>query len=330
MLIAGFAVGASEGFIYCRGEYPLALEILKTAIRQAEERGFLGDDILGSGFAFRINLKQGAGSFVCGEETALLASIEGKRGMPRPRPPFPPVSGLWAKPTVINNVETLASVALILQKAAESFAKYGTKESKGTKTFAIVGMVKRPCLIEVPFGIKLRDMIYEIGGGMLDGKKLKAVQTGGPLGGFVPQELLDISVDYETFAKEDLIMGLGGMVVMDESACMVDFARYFLGFAEKECCGECIPGRLGTRQLLMILTDITEGRGKPGDIDLLEKLAEGIKAGALCGLGQAAPDPMLSAIRHFRDEYEAHINEKICPAGVCKELVRRGEPAGGS
>jgi len=321
MVIAGCALGAQEGYIYCRAEYPLALDRLRLALRRAEEYGLLGDDILGSGLNFHIKIKEGAGAFVCGEETALIASIEGHRGMPRPRPPFPAVSGLWGKPTIINNVETLAGVALILQNGAPWFAQYGTEKSKGTKTFALVGKVKRTGLVEVPLGITLREMIFDIGGGTLGDKPFKAVQTGGPSGGCIPAGMLDTPVDYDSLQAAGTIMGSGGMVVMDENTCMVDFARYFLDFACKESCGECVPCRLGTKQLLQILTDITEGRGRPGDIELLLELAEGIKRGSLCGLGQTAPNPVLTTIRYFRHEYEAHIYQKRCPAVVCKELI---------
>ncbi len=315
MLIAAYAIGASEGYIYCRAEYPLALERLRTAIVQAKENGLLGENILGSGFNFSIKIKEGAGAFVCGEETALLASIEGDRGMPRPRPPFPAVEGLWQKPTIINNVETLASVALIMQHSAEWFAEYGTETSKGTKIFALVGKVKNTGLVEVPLGTTLREMIFDIGGGVLDDKPFKAVQTGGPSGGCIPAELLDTPVDYESLNAAGTIMGSGGMVVMDEDTCMVDFARYFLDFAQKESCGKCIPCRLGTTQLLFILEKILKGRGKLEDIDLLEELAVAIKAGSLCGLGQTAPNPVLTTIRYFRDEYEALCKKSPAAAG---------------
>jgi NADH-quinone oxidoreductase subunit F len=321
MLIASLAIGASEGYIYCRAEYPLALERLGVALRQAEKYGLLGDNILGSEFSFHIKIKEGAGAFVCGEETALIASIEGNRGMPRPRPPFPATSGLWKKPTIINNVETLASIALILQNGADWFAQHGTEESKGTKTFALVGKVKRTGLVEVPLGITLKQMIYEIGGGVLENNQFKAVQTGGPSGGCIPRSLLDTPVDYDSLKAAGTIMGSGGMVVMDEDTCMVDFARYFLDFAQKESCGKCVPCRLGTKQMLEILEDITAGRGKLEDIDLLLELAEAVKTGALCGLGQTAPNPVLTTIRYFRDEYEAHIKQKRCPAVVCKEII---------
>ncbi|MFC1708631.1 NADH-quinone oxidoreductase subunit NuoF [Candidatus Omnitrophota bacterium] len=322
MIIAGFAIGAHESYIYCRAEYPLALERLRVAIQQAQDCGLLGDNILNSGFSFDIIIKEGAGAFVCGEETALIASIEGRRGMPRPRPPFPAVCGLWQKPTIINNVETLASVAFILQKEADVFAKYGTEQSKGTKTFALVGQVKRTGLIEVPLGITLREIIYDIGGGVLNDKPFKAVQTGGPSGGCIPRDLLDVPIDYDSLASAGSIMGSGGMVVMDENTCMVDFARYFLDFAQKESCGECVPCRLGTKQILDILEDITIGKGKQKDLDLLIKLAESVKLGSLCALGQTAPNPVLSTIKYFKSEYEAHIKEKRCPSGVCRELIR--------
>lgn len=322
MIIAGYALGAKEGYIYCRAEYPLALERLDLAIKQAKEAGYLGKNIENSGFDFKIKVKVGAGAFVCGEETALIASIEGDRGMPRPRPPFPAISGLWGKPTIINNVETLVSVALILQNNASWFAEYGTEKSKGTKTFALVGKVKRTGLVEVPFGTTLRQMIFDIGGGLLEDKPFKAVQTGGPSGGCVPEKLLDMKVDYDSLSEAGTIMGSGGMVVMDGSTCMVDFARYFLDFTQKESCGKCVPCRLGTKQLLEILEEITKGRGRPDDIDLLLEIGSAVKKGSLCGLGQTAPNPVLSTIRYFRDEYEEHINGRKCRAGVCKELIK--------
>jgi NADH-quinone oxidoreductase subunit F/NADP-reducing hydrogenase subunit HndC len=321
MLIAGYAIGAHQGYIYCRAEYPLALERLRIAMEQAEGHGLIGDDIMGSGFSFRIKVSQGAGAFVCGEETGLILSIEGERGMPRPRPPFPAVSGLMGKPTVVNNVESLASVALILQDGAERFAQYGTETSKGTKTFALVGKVKLSGLVEVPLGITLREIVYDIGGGVLGDKQLKAVQTGGPSGGCIPASMIDIPVDYDSLTAAGTIMGSGGMVVMDEGTCMVDVARYFVDFTQKESCGKCVPCRLGTRQMLDILEDITQGKGSPEDIDLLVEMGEGVKTGSLCGLGQTAPNPVLTTIRYFRDEYEAHINEKRCPAKVCTALI---------
>jgi len=322
MMIAARAVGASKGYIYCRAEYPLALERLRTAIRQAQQQGLLGEDILGSGFAFRIEIMEGAGAFVCGEETALIASLEGRRGTPRPRPPFPAVAGLWGKPTVINNVETLASAALVLQNGAEWFAHYGTEASKGTKTFSLVGKVKRTGLVEAPLGTTLRQMIFDIGGGLIDDRPFKAVQTGGPSGGCIPAALLDTPIDYDSLQAAGSIMGSGGLVVMDDRTCMVDVARYFLDFAQKESCGACVPCRLGTKQLLDILDDITTGKAQPEDIELLEELAASVKSGSLCGLGQTAPNPVLTTLRYFRDEYEAHIRDKSCPAGVCKALLR--------
>lgn len=321
MIIAGRAIGASTGYVYCRAEYPLALERLRASIADAEQQGILGDDILGSGSRFRIEVKEGAGAFVCGEETALIASIEGRRGMPRTRPPFPAISGLWGKPTIINNVESLASVALILQNGAEWYAEVGSEKSKGTKTFALVGKVRHTGLVEAPMGITLREMIYEIGGGLLEDKPLKAVQTGGPSGGCIPASLIDTPVDYDSLNALGTIMGSGGLVVMDEDTCAVDFARYFLDFARKESCGECVPCRLGTTQLLRILEDMTEGRGLPSDVELLVEMGEAIKKGSLCGLGQTAPNPVLTAIRYFREEYEDHVQRKRCPATVCKEII---------
>jgi NADH-quinone oxidoreductase subunit F len=321
MLIAGFTIGADVGYIYCRAEYPLALQRLRHALSQAEEFGFIGNNILGKGFSFHIKIKEGAGAFVCGEETALIASIEGRRGMPTTRPPYPAISGLYGKPTIINNVETLASVSLIFQNGSEWFSEQGTELSKGTKTFSLAGKVCNTGLIEVPLGITLRQIIFDIGGGIPEGKRFKAVQTGGPSGGCIPESLLDTPVDYDSLKKAGAIMGSGGMVVMDEDTCMVDVARYFLDFTQKESCGECVPCRLGTKQMLNILEDITEGRGKPEDIDLLEELAVSVKMGSLCGLGQTAPNPVLTTIRYFREEYEAHINELKCPAKVCKKLM---------
>ena len=322
MLIAGYTIGANHGYIYCRAEYPLALERLRTAISQMEQCGLVGENIQGSGFDFRIEIKQGAGAFVCGEETALIASIEGKRGMPSPRPPFPAVSGLMKKPTIINNVETLANVSMILQKGSAWFAELGTEKSKGTKTFALVGKVKRSGLIEVALGITLREIVFDVGGGVLNDEEFKAIQTGGPSGGCLPFAMLDSQVDYESLAAAGSIMGSGGMVVMDKNTCMVDVARYFLDFTQKESCGKCVLCRLGTKQMLGILQDITEGEGKPEDIELLLELAEAVKKGSLCGLGQTAPNPVLTTIRYFRDEYEKHINEWKCDALVCKPLIR--------
>ena len=321
ILVGGFAIGSETGYIYCRAEYPLALERLRAALRQAEEFGLIGDNILGSGFSFHIKIKEGAGAFVCGEETSLIASIEGKRGMPTTRPPYPAVSGLWGKPTIINNVESLVSVALIFQNTAEWFTQCGTERSRGTKTFSLAGKVKNTGLIEVPLGITLREIIFDIGGGIPEDRRFKAVQTGGPSGGCIPESLLDTPVDYDSLKKAGAIMGSGGMVVMDENTCMVDVARYFLDFTQKESCGECVPCRLGTRQMLNILEDITAGKGNLEDIELLEQIAESVKMGSLCGLGQTAPNPVLTTLRYFREEYEAHIQEHRCPARVCKALM---------
>ncbi len=321
MTICAYAIGASYGYLYCRAEYPLAIRRLRIALKQAKEKGFLGENILGSGFSFDIILKEGAGAFVCGEETALMASIEGKRGMPRPRPPFPAQKGLWGQPTNINNVETLGNVPLIIRHGADWYAGFGTAKSKGTKTFALTGKVANSGLVEVPLGTPLREIIFGIGGGIPNNKKFKAVQTGGPSGGCIPSSMLDIPVDYESLAEAGSIMGSGGLVVMDEDNCMVDVARFFLSFTQDESCGKCIPCRLGTKRMLEILERITRGEGQEGDIDLLLELCETVKAGSLCGLGQTAPNPVLSTIRYFRDEYEAHIKEHRCPAKVCKALI---------
>lgn len=321
MVIAAYAVGASKGYVYIRAEYPLAVERLKIALREAREHRVLGENILDSGFSFDIKVKLGAGAFVCGEETALIASIEGSRGMPRAKPPFPAHQGLWGRPTVINNVETLANIPYIVRNGAGWFAEYGTEKSKGTKVFALTGKVKNSGLIEVPMGISLREIIYDIGGGIEGDRALKAVQTGGPSGGCITADMLDIAVDYESLAKVGSIVGSGGMVVLDETDCMVNIAKYFLEFTQDESCGKCVPCRIGTKRLLEILDRITEGRGKPGDLDLLEELSDDIKDASLCGLGQTAPNPVLSTLKYFRDEYEAHINEGRCPAGVCKNLL---------
>jgi len=321
MAIAAYAIGAHQGYIYVRAEYPIAVRTLRLAIQQAREYGLLGKNILGSGFDFDVEVRMGAGAFVCGEETALMASIEGKRGMPRTRPPFPAVSGLWGKPTNINNVETYANVPQIILKGAAWFASMGTEKSKGTKTFAIAGKVKRTGLIEVPLGITLREIVYDVGGGILNDKKFKAVQTGGPMGGCIPEQYLDTPVDYETLGQLGSIMGSGGFVVMDEDTCMVDIARFFMEFTQDESCGKCVPCRVGTRRMLEILNDICAGKGKPGDIEELERLAEYIRKGSLCGLGQGAPNPVLSTLKYFREEYEAHIYEKRCPAKVCRALI---------
>ena len=321
ILIGAYAIGAGEGYIYIRAEYPLAIDRLKLALSQMADYGLVGDNILGSNFSFQIKIKQGAGAFVCGEETALMASIEGKRGMPRSRPPFPAQAGLWGKPTNINNVETWGSVSAILQKGADWYAGYGSERSKGTKTFSLVGKIKRTGLIEVPLGIPLQEIIYGIGEGVLKDKRFKAVQTGGPSGGCLPASLLNSPVDYESLTKAGSIMGSGGMVVMDEDTCMVDIARYFLSFTQSESCGKCVPCRLGTKQMLDILNDIASGKGKLEDIDLLQNLGEQVKAGSLCGLGQTAPNPVLTTIRYFRDEYEEHIRRHHCRAAVCPGLV---------
>ncbi len=321
ILIAGYTIGAKEAFIYIRAEYPLAVERLQLAISQLNDYGLLGEGILGSDFSFSISLKKGAGAFVCGEETALISSIEGKRGMPRPRPPFPAVSGLWGKPTVINNVETLATLPHILRNGGDWYSQYGTPTSKGTKTFALAGKVERTGLIEVPLGISLREIVYQIGGGIPGGKGFKAVQTGGPSGGCLPAAKLDLPVDYESLVQAGSIMGSGGMIVMDEQTCAVDIARYFLSFTQKESCGKCVPCRVGTKRMLEILERITQGEGKLEDLKKLEKLAETVKSSSLCGLGQTAPNPVLTTLKYFRDEYEAHIEERRCPAGVCKQLI---------
>jgi NADH-quinone oxidoreductase subunit F len=321
MLIGAYAIGASEGYIYIRAEYPLAIQRLKVALEQMEKDGFLGENIMGSGFNFHIKIKEGAGAFVCGEETAMMASIEGNRGMPRPRPPFPANSGLWGKPTNINNVETWANVSAIMQQGADWYASFGTEKSRGTKTFALVGKVVRTGLIEVPMGITLREIIYGIGGGIAEGKQFKAVQTGGPSGGCLPASFLDSPVDFESLAAAGSIIGSGGMVVMDEDNCMVDVARYFLTFTQLESCGKCIQCRWGTKQMLDILQDIVSGQGRPGDIDLLLELGDAIKNGSLCALGGTAPNPVLTTIRYFREEYEAHIDDKRCQALSCKALI---------
>ena len=321
MAIAAYAIGATEGYIYIRAEYPLAVKRLRVALQQAGEKGFLGNNILGSDFSFRVHVKEGAGAFVCGEETALMASIEGKRGMPRSRPPFPAQSGLWGKPSNINNVKSLATVPVIIAKGADWYARIGSERSKGTAVFALTGKIANSGLVEVPMGITLQEIIYEIGGGIPNGKRFKAVQTGGPSGGCLPASLLNLSVDYESLTEAGSIMGSGGMVVMDEDNCIVDIACYFLSFTQAESCGKCVPCRLGTKQMLDILEDITNGKGKLEDIDLLIDLAETVKAGSLCGLGQTAPNPVLTTIRYFRDEYEEHIKRHHCRAAVCKGLV---------
>ena len=321
LLIAGYAIGATHGYVYCRAEYPLAIARLHQAIGAMKEKGLLGQNILGSSFDFDITVKKGAGAFVCGEETALMQSIEGKRGMPRSRPPFPAVSGLFGKPTNINNVETLADVSAIMEKGAAWYAGYGTPRSPGAKTFALAGKINRTGLIEVPMGIPLRTIVHEIGGGVLGGGRFKAVQTGGPSGGCIPAEHLDLPVDYEHLAEIGSIMGSGGMIVMDEESCMVDVARYFLTFTEDESCGKCSPCRMGTQHLLKILTDITDGKGTVEHLETLRLIGETMKTGSLCGLGQTAPNPVLTTLRHFEDEYRAHIVDKKCAAGVCRALT---------
>jgi len=321
MSIAGYAIGADQGYIYVRAEYPIAIKRLEIAIKQAREYGLLGENILGTGFSFDVGLKMGAGAFVCGEETALLNSMEGKRGEPRPRPPFPAIKGLWQKPTLLNNVETYANICPIILNGGDWFASVGTEKSKGTKVFALGGKINNTGLVEIPMGTPLRDVIYEIGGGCPDGKAFKAVQTGGPSGGCIPAELIDIPIEYDSLVSIGSMMGSGGMIVLDEDNCMVDIARFFLEFTCDESCGKCTPCREGTKRMLEILTRITEGKGEEGDIEKLEKLAKNIKDSALCGLGQTAPNPVLSTIRYFRHEYEAHIRDKKCPAGVCTALL---------
>jgi len=321
MIIASYAIGAHEGYIYVRAEYPLAVRRLRLAIRDAEERGYLGDDLFGSGWHFHLKIKEGAGAFVCGEETALIASIEGKRGMPRTRPPFPAVRGLWGKPTNINNVETYANVPWIIANGAAAYAELGAEKSRGTKAFSLAGKIVNGGLAEVPMGSTLRHVIFDVGGGVKGGKAFKAVQLGGPSGGCVPASLLDTPVDYESLAATGAIVGSGGMVVADESTCMVDLACYFLEFTQKESCGKCVPCRLGTKRMLEILERITAGEGEDGDIERLERLATTIKKTSLCGLGQTAPNPVLTTLRYFRDEYVAHIDEHRCPACACDALI---------
>jgi NADH-quinone oxidoreductase subunit F len=322
MLICAFAVGADEGYIYVRAEYPLAIKRLQIALKQMEERNLLGDGILGTSFSFRLHIKEGAGAFVCGEETALMGSIEGKRGMPRLRPPFPAVRGLWDSPTNINNVETYANIPSILRMGGARYAAIGTEKSKGTKVFALAGKIKRGGMIEVPMGISLREIIFDIGGGIQGDGKFKAVQMGGPSGGCVPESLADVLIDYDSLAASGAIMGSGGMVVMDESTCMVDVARYFLNFTQSESCGKCTFCRIGTKRMLEILTRITEGRGVEEDIAELEDLAAKVKVSSLCGLGQTAPNPVLTTLRYFRSEYDDHIRNKRCAAKKCKALIR--------
>ncbi len=318
MTLAAYAVGASYGYIYVRAEYPLAVKRLQNAIKQAQKQNLLGSNIASTPFSFNVEIRLGAGAFVCGEETALIASIEGGRGTPRPRPPYPAESGLWGKPTLINNVETIANVVPILQHGSEWFARIGTEKSKGTKVFALSGRINNTGLIEVPMGITLREIIFEIGGGIPEGKKFKAVQTGGPSGGCIPEQHLDMPVDYDSLAQVGSIMGSGGMIVMDETSCMVDVAKYFMEFSMAESCGKCVPCRVGTAQMYDLLLKISEGRATLNDLALLEALCDMVKHTSLCGLGQAAPNPVISTLRYFRDEYLAHILEKRCPAGVCQ------------
>jgi NADH:ubiquinone oxidoreductase subunit F (NADH-binding)/(2Fe-2S) ferredoxin len=322
MAIGGYAIGANQGFVYVRAEYPIAVQRLEVALKQAREYGLLGKDILGSGFDFDIEIRLGAGAFVCGEETALMQSIEGKRGMPTPKPPFPAVSGLWGKPTVINNVETYANIPQIINNGADWFASIGTEKSKGTKVFALGGKITNTGLVEIPMGTTLREVIFEMGGGIPKGKKFKAVQTGGPSGGCITEENLDIPIEYDTLVAIGSMMGSGGMIVVDEDNCMVDVARFFLDFTKDESCGKCTPCRVGTKRMLEMLVKITEGKGTLEDLDKLEHLAKEIKASALCGLGQTAPNPVLSTLKYFRDEYVAHVVDKKCPAGVCKALLQ--------
>ena len=322
MVIAAYATGASMGYIYCRAEYPIAVQNLNIAIAQAREFGFLGKDIFGTDFSFDLEVRKGAGAFVCGEETALIASIEGKRGEPRPRPPFPAVKGVWGKPTNNNNVETYAVVPQIILKGAEWYSSMGTEKSKGTKTFAIAGDVVNTGLIEVPFGISLREVIFDVGGGIKDGKKFKAIQTGGPMGGCLTEQHLDLPLDYEALTAAGSMMGSGGLIIMDDETCMVDMARFFMEFTQDESCGKCTPCRVGTKRLLEIHQKICAGKGEPSDLELLDTLCVEIMRNSLCGLGQGAPNPVVSMLKHFRSEYEAHIYEKRCPAKVCRALIR--------
>lgn len=321
MLIGAYAIGAKNAVVYVRAEYPLAIKRLEKAIEDATEKGYLGENIFGTDFSCTMTIKAGAGAFVCGEETALIESLEGHRGMPRLKPPFPAQSGYWRKPSNINNVETFANVSWIINNGGEAFAAMGTEGSKGTKVFAVTGKVKRSGLVEIPMGKTLRDVIFDIGGGMKGDKAFKAVQMGGPSGGCIPAQLIDTVIDYKALGATGAIMGSGGMVVMDESTCMVGMAKFFLDFTAKESCGKCVHCRIGTTRMLEILTRITEGKGKEGDIELLEELCYGIKDGALCGLGQTAPNPVLTTIKYFKDEYIAHIENKTCPAGECTSLI---------
>ena len=322
MMIAGYAIGAQNGYFYVRAEYPIAVNRLKLAVQQAEELGLLGDNILGTDFSFRVHIRLGAGAFVCGEETALLNSIEGQRGMPRPRPPFPAVKGLWEKPTIINNVESLACVPYILREGKDAFAKHGTERSKGTKVFALGGKINNVGLVEIPMGTTLRELIYDIGGGIPNGKKFKAIQTGGPSGGCLTEEDLDAQINFDNLVARGSMMGSGGAIVMDEDNCMVDVAKFYMEFICDESCGKCTPCRIGTKRMLEILTRITDGKATLKDLDELEDLAQNIKSNSLCGLGQTAPNPVLSTLKHFREEYVAHIVDKKCPAHICKNLMQ--------
>jgi len=322
MMIAGYAIGAQNGYFYVRAEYPIAVNRLKLAVQQAEELGLLGDNILGTDFSFRVHIRLGAGAFVCGEETALLNSIEGQRGMPRPRPPFPAVKGLWDKPSIINNVESLACVPFILREGKDAFAKFGTERSKGTKVFALGGKINNVGLVEIPMGTTLRELIYDIGGGIPDGKQFKAIQTGGPSGGCLTAEDLDTPIDFDNLVAKGSMMGSGGAIVMDEDNCMVDVAKFYMEFICDESCGKCTPCRIGTKRMLEILTRITDGKATMDDLTELEELAENIKSNSLCGLGQTAPNPVLSTLKHFREEYVAHIVDKKCPAHICKNLMQ--------
>ncbi|MBQ8636431.1 MAG: NADH-quinone oxidoreductase subunit NuoF [Clostridia bacterium] len=322
MAIAGYAIGANQGYVYIRAEYPIAVKRLQIAIDQAKEYGLLGNNIFGTDFSFDLEIRLGAGAFVCGEETALMTSIEGKRGEPRPRPPFPAVKGLWERPTILNNVETYANIPQIINNGADWFTTIGTEKSKGTKVFALGGKINNTGLVEVPMGTTLREIVEEIGGGIPNGKKFKAAQTGGPSGGCIPAHLMDTPIDYDSLMAIGSMMGSGGLIVMDEDNCMVDIAKFFLEFTVDESCGKCTPCRIGTRRLLELLTKITDGKGTMEDIDKLEALCYSIKESSLCGLGQTAPNPVLSTLKYFRDEYEAHVRDKVCPAGVCKALAK--------
>jgi NADH:ubiquinone oxidoreductase subunit F (NADH-binding) len=320
MVIGAYAIGAKKGYIYCRAEYPLAIERFEKALEDMRKHGFLGENILNNNFDFDIEIKKGAGAFVCGEETALIASVEGDRGMPRQKPPYPSQQGVWGKPTVINNVETLGTVPVILRKGKDWYAKYGTEQSKGTKTFSLVGKIKRTGLIEVPLGTSLREVIFDIGGGVAEEKTFKAIQVGGPSGGTIPSAFIDEPLDYEELTKLGAIMGSGGIVVIDDETCVVDLAKYFLKFTEAESCGKCVPCRIGNKQLLLLLEKITSGNGTIEDFELLEEFAHTVSEGSLCGLGKTAPNPVITTLMYFRDEYISHVEEKRCPAKVCKDL----------